>query len=223
MIASKFSLLGLYGGTFDPIHLGHLQIAEELLGIINFHKLIFIPSGTPRLRHAPSASMTQRAEMVGLAIQNMPMFTLDEREIRRTGISVSIDTLQEYRIERTDQEAICFILGMDAFIKLPKWQNWQMLFELCHLIIVNRPGYRTVADDDLLPELKVACKDRWVSHAHDLENQRNGFIFNALTSMHDISATKIRALIANRDSVSHLLPEVVAAYIQANNLYVGKV
>lgn len=221
-MTAKFSLLGLYGGTFDPIHRGHLQIADELLEIINFQKLFFIPSGSPRLRHAPVASMKQRAEMVGLAIKNRPKFVLDEREIHRVGVSASVDTLREYRSEQQASVAICFILGMDAFLKLPKWHDWQALFTLCHFVIVNRPGYQSV-DEGLSPELQVACKRRWVNHAYDLESKASGLVFNAPTSLLDISATQVRALIANGERTDHLLTEEVAAYIQANKLYAGEV
>lgn len=218
----KSSLLGLYGGTFDPIHLGHLQIAKELQEIVKFQQLYFIPSGSPRLRDAPAATMVQRAEMVGLAIQGIPEFVLDEREIHRTGISATVDTLREYRAERKANEAICFILGMDAFMKLPHWQDWQALFTLCHFIIVNRPGYQSV-DEGLPAALQAACKNRWVKQAHDLAYQQSGLIFNAPTSLLDISATEIRAFIANGESVEQLLTEEVAAYIQENNIYAGEV
>ena len=220
----KFSLVGIYGGTFDPIHYGHLRIAEELLDIIDLRNILFVPSGAPRLRTVPAASRNHRAAMVRLAIQGNNMFALDEREIDRPGISTTVESLREYQYELGKNTALCFILGIDAFVKINQWHHWHESFNLCHMIIVARPGYTSIDDYQNLPvDIRKELIARRVLNAGDLGLQMNGFIYTAQTSLLEISASHIRSLIAAGKSTRYLLPEIVSDYIQSNYLYVEKI
>lgn len=220
MSKSGFLLVGIFGGTFDPIHYGHLRIAEEIVETVGLQKMYFVPAGIPRLRHAPVVLSQHRVEIVRLAIQKNPVFVLDEREIYRDGVSYSIDSVCEFKQEFGEEIRLCFVLGVDAFIKLTEWNNWRELFNLCHFIISTRPGYMLTSINELLPkELKKECSQRWVSSADSLKNGTSGLIFIASTTMLDISATSIRAHIAAGRSVRYLVPDIAINYISANKLY----
>lgn len=216
-------MIGIYGGTFDPIHYGHLRIAEELAELIDLSRVIFVPSGTPRLRAAPVASRNHRSYMVSLAIYGNGKFLLDEREIHRNGISTTVESLREYRNEIGDSSALCFLLGIDAFIKINQWYNWQSLFDLCHIIIVPRPGYSFIDDDHYLhDDIKKELISRNVKNPRDLTLQANGFVYCAHTSLLEISASYIRSLIRDGKSIRYLLPDNVSDFIKENGLYIEK-
>lgn len=220
MSNSGSPLVGIFGGTFDPIHYGHLRIAEEIVETVGLQKMYFVPAGIPRLRHSPVASPQHRVEIVRLAIQKNPDFVLDEREIYRDSVSYSIDTAREFKQEFGEEVRLCFILGADAFIKLPEWNNWKELFNLCHFIVSTRPGYTLTLIKELLSkELREECSQRWVSNTESLKKNASGLIFIASTTMLDISATTIRAHIAVGRSVRHLVPSVTVNYISENKLY----
>ena len=220
MSNSGAPLVGIFGGTFDPIHYGHLRIAEEIVKTVGLQKLYFVPAGMPRLRHSPVASPQHRVEIVRLAIQKNPDFVLDEREINRGGVSYSIDTVREFKQEFGEEIRLCFVLGADAFINLPEWNNWKELFNLCHFIVSTRPGYTfTLIKELLSKELREECSQRWVSNTKSLRKETSGLIFIASTTMLDISATSIRAHIADGRSVRHLVPSVTVNYISENKLY----
>ena len=220
MSNSGAPLVGIFGGTFDPIHYGHLRIAEEIVKTVGLQKLYFVPAGMPRLRHSPVASPQHRVEIVRLAIQKNPDFVLDEREIYRDGVSYSIDTVREFKQEFGEEVRLCFVLGADAFINLPEWSNWKELFNLCHFIVSTRPGYTLTLIKELLSkELREECSQRWVSNTESLRKDTSGLIFIASTTMLDISATSIRAHIADGRSVRHLVPSVTVNYISENKLY----
>ena len=220
MSNSGSPLVGIFGGTFDPIHYGHLRVAEEIVETVGLQKMYFVPAGMPRLRHSPVASSQHRVEIVRLAIQKNPDFVLDEREIYRDGVSYSIDTVREFKQEFGEEVRLCFILGADAFIKLPEWNNWKELFNLCHFIVSTRPGYTLTLIKELLSkELREECSQRWVSNTESLKKDTSGLIFIASTTMLDISATSIRAHIAAGRSVRHLVPSVTVNYISENKLY----
>lgn len=219
-IINKLPLIGIYGGTFDPIHFGHLRIAEELCDTIGFQKILFVPSGAPRLRRTPAASRDHRAAMTHLAIQNNPRFELDEREINRPGITTTVQTLREYKRELGDNAALCFILGIDAFIKIDLWTEWLELFDLCHFIIVARPGHASLRETQQLSAVvQQEFSTRHIINATDLTLQSSGFIYTAQTSMLEISASQIRALLSASKSIRYLLPENVLDYIKSNRLY----
>ena len=213
-------LVGIFGGTFDPIHYGHLRIAEEIVETVGLQKMYFVPAGMPRLRHSPVASPKHRVEIVRLAIQKNPAFVLDDREVYRDGVSYSIDSVREFKQEFGEEVRLCLVLGVDAFIKLSKWNNWKELFNLCHFIISTRPGYILTSINELLPkELREECSQRWVSSAESLRKDTGGLIFIASTTMLGISATSIRADIAVGRSVRYLVPGIAINYILANKLY----
>ena len=220
MSNSGSPLVGIFGGTFDPIHYGHLRIAEEIVETVGLQKMYFVPAGIPRLRHSPVASPQHRVEIVRLAIQKNPDFVLDGREIYRDGVSYSIDTVREFKQEFGEEIRLCLVLGADAFIKLPEWNNWKELFNLCHFIVSTRPGYTLTLIKELLSkELREECSQRWVSNTESLKKNASGLIFIASTTMLDISATTIRAHIAVGRSVRHLVPSVTVNYISENKLY----
>lgn len=214
------SLVGMFGGTFDPIHYGHLRVAEEIVEVVGLRKMYFIPAGQPRLRHTPIATPEHRVELVRLAIKENPDFMLDDREIHRDGTSYSIDSVFEIKQELGEADRLCFVIGLDAFIKLPEWKDWREFFNLCHFIITARPGYVFTSIHELLPKrLDEEYSRRWVSSTDSLRNYANGLIFTVSTSMLDISATCIRKKIASGRNVRYLVPDMVISYIKANKLY----
>jgi nicotinate-nucleotide adenylyltransferase len=213
-------LTGIFGGTFDPIHYGHMRVAEEIAEMTRLEEMRIVPAAAPRLRFPPIASIQDRVAMVRLAIEDNPRFILDEREAKRRGASYSIDSLRELKRELGESVILCFVLGADAFMKLPEWHSWRELFGLCHFIIAARPGHALITDPDVLPlALKEECAQRWVSDAGALEHVSCGLIFIAPTTLLDISATRIRACVAAGKSIRYLLPDATLDYIAANHLY----
>lgn len=221
---TEYTLIGIYGGTFDPIHFGHLRIAEELLEILQLDELHFLPAGRPRLRNQPIASRHQRCVMLKKAIRNNPKFRLDSREIRKTGESYSVETLRALHQEFSDKHvAFCFILGADAFLKLPSWYQWHDLFKFCHLIVVNRPGFNQIGRQAELPqELAGECRNRWVERTDLLKQNASGHVYCASTTLLDISATTIRHAILAGKSIRYLLPDSVLNYIYTFHVYHGE-
>ena len=220
---TNISLIGIYGGTFDPLHYGHLRIAEELVESVGFSKLYFIPSGSPRLRQTPGASKYHRVAMLRAAIQDNAKFTLDEREIHRPGESRSVLTLRELRYEFAENAVLCFLMGMDVFVKLPDWYCWRELFKLCHIVIVDRPGCISPKNKNALPEeLNREVMQRQATRASELKKTCSGRVLIVPTTMLDISATLIRDNIAKQKSIRYLLPDTVLEYIETNHLYFPK-
>lgn len=223
MVKSEFPLIGIFGGTFDPIHYGHLRVAEEIAETISMREMRFVPAGIPRLRQPPAASLQHRAAMVRAAIRGNSRFILDEREIRRDGVSYSVESLRELKRELGADVILCFIIGADAFMKLAEWHNWRDLFGLCHFIIAARPGHALTISRDALPgKLAEECAQRWVSGEDSLKRASNGLIFVAPTTLLDISATAIRARVAAGRTVRYLIPDAALDYIAANHLYSGE-
>ncbi|SEL04834.1 nicotinate-nucleotide adenylyltransferase [Nitrosovibrio tenuis] len=213
-------LTGIFGGTFDPIHYGHLRVAEEIAEMIRLDEMRFVPAATPRLRCAPVAMIQHRVAMARLAIQGNSRFVLDEREVHRHGVSYSIDSLWELKQELGESIILCFVIGADAFMKLPEWHSWRELFGLCHFVIAARPGHALMTNPDALPwELKEECAERWAPSTDELGQAPGGLIFIAPTTLLDISATNIRARIAAGKSIRYLLPDATLDYIAANHLY----
>lgn len=206
--------IGIFGGTFDPIHFGHLRPALELLERLSLAEIRFIPCRYPPHRQAPIASPEQRLAMLQLAITGEPGFMVDERELTRLGPSYMVDTLASLRAEK-GSVPLCLILGTDAFRGLPKWHRWVELIELAHFLVVKRPGEPLPQEG----ELRHLLDERCICNPAQLEQQSAGFILPLELTQLEISATRIRTLIRAGWSARYLLPDAVWNYIQMKRLY----
>ena len=182
--------IGLFGGTFDPIHFGHLRTAFELLQALKLAQVRFLPTGDPPHREAPLANAPLRLEMVRAAVQGQSGFGVDDREIRREGVSYTVDTLTELRQENA-LRSLCVLLGMDAFLGMPTWHRWREIFELCHVIVAHRPGWKAPTTGPL-GEVMV---DRGTGSVRDLHASPAGRIYVHGVTQLEIASTDLRALI----------------------------
>jgi len=212
--------IGILGGTFDPIHHGHLRLAQEALEQCRLSEVRFLPSGTPPHRAPPLSSSIQRLQMVQLAVQAQPGFTVDDREINRTNKCYSVDTFSELRAELGAQQPLCLILGSDAFLKLHTWHQWQQLFELTHIVVMQRPG-RPIGNAMAQAEssLNKQYQSRLAPTPQLLHESASGHVVVLDMPQLDISATDIRRRAAQNKNLRYLLPDAVAHYIITNQLY----
>lgn len=214
------SALGLFGGTFDPVHYGHLRAADDVRKALDLGELRLLPAGDPPHRSVPGASAAHRLAMLKLAIEEFPGLAIDAREMARTGKSYTLLTLQELRAE-SPQRPLVLVVGADAFAGLPAWHRWNELFDLAHLVVVTRPG------TDLEGTLSAALDDEWTrrrtTHRGVLETRTAGAILRIRITPQPISATAIRQALSlgpkGIASVRGLLPAAVLAYIERNQLY----
>src|SRR3569832_2107454 len=211
---ARFFMIGLLGGTFDPIHFGHLRPAMDLLDELGLDHVRLIPCGVPPHRAAPRAHAEQRLTMLRLAVSGEPRLRVDERELRRPGPSYMVDTVLSLREELGDTP-LALIIGMDALIGLATWRRWRELVDLCHLIVMERPGGTAPATG----ELAALVAARRVYEVADLRARAaGGLLFHRVTQL-DISASRIRALVGAGKSPRYLLPEAVQDYLRAAQLY----
>ena len=209
------SLRLLYGGTFDPVHAGHLAVARAARDAFAT-EVFFLPAADPPQRPAPGASAEQRVQMIRLAIADESRMLLDQRELRRAGPSYTADTLREFRKELGDQAPLAWVVGADAFRCLAGWHDWQDLFGLAHFVVAERSGRRL---DALDTPLHVACAGRWVDQPSDLAERPAGGLYRLRNVLHPASATGTRdALGEGRADLGWLVPSV-AAFIRENGLY----
>ncbi|WP_405424757.1 nicotinate-nucleotide adenylyltransferase [Pantoea stewartii] len=208
-------LHALFGGTFDPIHFGHLRPAEALAQQTGLARVTLLPNNVPPHRPQPEASPQQRLAMLRCAIRDLPLFDIDTRELQRDTPSWTVDTLEAIRAERGDQP-LGFIIGQDSLLTLAKWHRWQDLLSLCHLLVCQRPGYPTeMATPDMQDWL-----DRHVIHnPQELQQRPAGGIWLAETPRYAISATEIRKRRHQHLACDDLLPASVIDYIDRAGLY----
>ncbi len=211
--------IGIFGGTFDPIHYGHLRLAEEMLELANLQQIRFIPTGTPPHRTAPDVSAQHRSAMVALAIADQPAFILDTREVRRTDKCYTVDTLGELRTELSATQPLCLLMGGDAFLQLHTWHAWEKLFELVHIVVGYRPGFAIAERIHAAPGALQQHYQKRLCAAVDLSRQACGGIAELAIPKLEISATMIRSRVAGNRSIRYLLPNPVADYIQQHHLY----
>ncbi len=209
--------IGIFGGTFDPIHFGHLRTAFELLQALKLNEIRFMPAGNPPHREVTVASPAERYAMVKAAIAGQPGFVVDDREIRREGLSYSVDTMRTLRADFPDH-SLSLIVGMDAFLGLPKWHQWRELLELAHLVVAHRPGWRAPSMGPL-GELLV---DRGTGRIGDLHERRAGCIYIHAVTQLEISSTEVRKLIAAGRDPRYLMPDGVREIIEQTGCYRSK-
>lgn len=207
------NMLGILGGTFDPIHYGHLRLALEFADGLGLTEVRLIPAGAPPHRDAPAAAAALRAAMVATAVANEPRLRLDRRELERPGPSYAVDTLESLRREHP-HTPLCFLMGMDAFQGLHRWHRWQRIPELAHIGIAGRPGSRP--PHGLPGEL---LQRRQVDTPSQLNETLAGRIHILQVPMLDISASHIRRLVAAGRNPRFLLPDSALALIHRHGLY----
>ena len=211
---------GLFGGTFDPIHIGHLRCAEEMIEIFDLNRIIFVPASRPP--HKITASITpfyHREQMIRLAIEGNPAFSFSDVENRRTGTSYSVETveylLDKYRLENLE---LYFILGQDAFHAIRTWKDWERLLLLCHFAVMTRPGYVNQGLDAILsPEIAARF-----TYDETLKGYRGetgqAILFREVTFL-DIASSNIRKRAREGKTINYLVTDTVRHYIVKNTLY----
>ncbi|MGD8977472.1 MAG: nicotinate-nucleotide adenylyltransferase [Gammaproteobacteria bacterium] len=211
---SQLDPMAIFGGTFDPIHYGHLRTAFELMESLRLPEVRFLPAGTPPHRERPVADAQVRLDMVRAAIGGQPGFVVDDRELHREGPSYSVDTLLDLRAEYAHR-SICLVVGMDAFLDLPKWYHWREILQLAHVVVAHRPGWR-VPDMGPLSELLV---DRGTGRVGDLHESRAGRIYIHAVTQLEISSTAIREFVLNGGDPRFLMPDAVRKVILESGCY----
>jgi nicotinate-nucleotide adenylyltransferase len=204
-------MIGIFGGTFDPIHYGHLRSALEVKEIFGLTEVRLIPSAQPPHREQPAATALMRLQMLELAIKNQPGLIIDTRELNRHGASYMVDTLKSLRLEFRDEPLLLFI-GSDAFNHLKTWHQWQDLFDTAHIVVMTRPGFE-------IQNLDVFFKVRLAGEITELAQNTAGKLYFQQVTQLDISATAIRNMIAEQHNPGFLLPDSVIAYIRQHKLY----
>lgn len=211
--------IGVMGGTFDPIHTGHLRMAEEMAETLNLSQVRFIPAGQPPHRGMPRTSALHRLEMVRRAVAGNPRFTVDAREVEQPAPSYTVDTLTTLRAELGPDQPLWLLLGADAFAGLPGWHEWRQLFALANIVVATRPDAGATRPDALGAELKQELAHRQVS-AGSATGPAGALVLQNMTAL-DISATRIRATLARQGSARYLLPDAVLDYIHHQQLYLS--
>jgi nicotinate-nucleotide adenylyltransferase len=208
------SPLGVFGGTFDPIHYGHLRTAFELLQVLRLDELRFVPAGSPPHRDSPLADGALRLAMVRAAIGDQPGFAVDDREVHRRGPSYTVTTLAELRAELSGRP-VCLVVGMDAFLGLPTWHRWREIFDLAHVAVAHRPGWRAPTGGPL-GQLLV---ERGTSRVDDLHETAAGRIFVHPVTQLEISSTDLRNIIVSGRDPRYLMPDAVRDILRDTGCY----
>ncbi|AWY41381.1 nicotinate-nucleotide adenylyltransferase [Pseudomonas putida] len=206
--------IGVLGGTFDPVHIGHLRGALEVAESLALDELRLIPSARPPHRDLPQVSAKDRLAMVKCAVAGVAPLVVDDRELQRDKPSYTIDTLESMRAEMAEQTQVFLLLGWDAFCGLPTWHRWEELLQHCHILVLQRPD----ADSEPPDALRNLLAARSVSDPLALKGPSGQIAFVWQTPL-AVSATQIRQLLASGKSVRFLVPDAVLAYIDAHGLY----
>ncbi|MGC4008688.1 MAG: nicotinate-nucleotide adenylyltransferase [Pseudomonas sp.] len=206
--------VGLFGGTFDPVHIGHLRSALEMAEQFEFDELRLIPNFRPPHRDTPQVKPEQRLAMVELAVAGVDPLVVDDRELKRDKPSYTIDTLESLRGELDVQDQLFLLVGWDAFCGLPAWHRWEELLEHCHIVVLQRPD----ADSEPPEDLRDLLAARSVADPKAMTGPAGQITFVWQTPL-AVSATQIRQLLSQGRSVRYLVPDAVLNYIEAHGLY----
>ena len=217
----SFKLIGVFGGTFDPIHYGHIKLAQAWKSFASLSKVLFIPSGL-----APHKNIVlenkHRLEMLNLALEPYAEFLTDDREIKKyqndLQVSYTIETLKRLTQEKEESQALCFLMGSDAFLKLESWHLWNELFNYCHILVVERRE-SPIFEEQLTSALKKEWAERLTQNVEDLRTSSHGLIMTKTFEYIDISSSQIRDTIYSNKNLINLLPAGVADYINLHKLY----
>lgn len=222
--------IGIFGGTFDPIHVGHLRTAHELMTGLDLAGIRFIPSRVPPHRPPTVAPEALRLRMLEAALENLPGFRVDDRELLRPGPSFMVDTLASLRAE-VGQQPLCLLLGFDAFLGLPTWDRWPELLALAHIVVARRPGFPASEDgpmpgllpDQLLGQLPGEAGNLLRSHItadrKDLVRWPAGRVLTRNVTQLEISSSAIRDLVAAGGDPRFLVPDAVRDLIMKTHIY----
>jgi len=208
--------MGVFGGTFDPIHYGHLRSAFEMLQALRFDEVRFIPCGDPPHRGATFADAELRFRMVDAAISGQDGFVSDDRELRREGLSYSIDTLIDLR-EEFPERSLGLIVGMDAFLGLPQWHRWDEILKFAHIVVAHRPGWKA---PDIGP-LGDLITEHGTHRVDDLHEASCGRIHIHAVTQLEIASTEIRDLVAAGRDPRFLMPDAVRDVIEETGIYMN--
>jgi len=211
---ARMQPIGIYGGTFDPIHYGHLRTALELLETLALTQVCFVPCANPPHRSTPMTDGALRLRMVEAAIRDQPGFVADDRELKRSGLSYTADTLNSFRSEYPDR-SLCLLLGMDAFLTLPQWHNWRELLDLAHIVVAHRPGWKAPA----VGTLGELLLERRTVDAADLQRASFGRIHVQAVTQLEISSTDLRTSIRAGFDPRFLMPDSVRQIIIETECY----
>lgn len=215
--------IGIFGGTFDPIHFGHLRLAEEARETLGLEQVLLIPSGTPPHRERPRTAAADRLAMARLAVAGNSSLVVDPAEAESQGPGYTVVTLERLRARFGPRRPLVLLLGADAYAGLPSWHRWRELFALAHLAVASRPGHppqRQGSSGLPVEPLTAECGPRMRTHAEDLGNTPAGCVLPFEMTPLAISASQIRAQLAAGRSVRYLLPDSVLDYIRFHRLYV---
>ena len=204
-------MIGIYGGTFNPVHYGHLRTALEIKNLLGLSELRLVPCRLPPHRDEPDVSAEQRFAMLQLAIAGCEGMLVDPCELEREGPSYMVDTLTALR-QSLPNETLVLIMGMDAFMGLDRWSRWQQLFDLAHIVVMTRPGFN-------IETLGAVFATRLAKNIEQLKQQSAGGLWFQEVTQLNISATQIRGLLANQGDVRFLMPEQVLDFIEKHGLY----
>ncbi|HLR87421.1 MAG TPA: nicotinate-nucleotide adenylyltransferase [Wenzhouxiangella sp.] len=205
----------MFGGTFDPVHFGHLRAASEINEQLGADDFRLIPAGRPDHRQPPDASARHRLAMLRLALSAWPDLRVDAREVQRPGSSWTVETLESLRNEIGAERPLAFCVGQDAANQLHRWHRWRDLLDLAHLVIMRRPQSRA----DYAPEAERLLSDRRVDGSSALLGAASGSVLRLEITPLAISSTAIRALVAKDKNPRFLLPDSVLGYIREHDLY----
>ncbi|MGB2180145.1 MAG: nicotinate-nucleotide adenylyltransferase [Porticoccaceae bacterium] len=207
--------VALLGGTFNPIHFGHLNLANCLVDYLQVESMRMIPCAIPPHRETPSVSAEQRLAMLQLAIDDHPLLTSDDLELRKSTPSYSIETVQQIRQQVGEETPLFFCIGMDSLLTIDSWHHWQQLLDYCHLAICPRPGYKLPIKGHLAEWIEQNLCD-------DIERVKTlaqGCLHLCKIPLKDISSTAIRDSIKCAQSIDHLTPKSVVNFITKHSLY----
>ncbi len=198
-------MIGIYGGSFDPVHLGHLKTATSIKNELDIERLFLLPCYEPVHKPSLNYSSEQRLEMLSLAIKDYPELEIDTKEILREGSSFMIDTLMEL-VQEFKKNTICLIIGMDSFVNFKTWKRWNEFANLVHIVVLPRSGVQ--------PEEKSLDTFKLAKNKDHLKSEQNGLLYFSNSEVIDISSTDIRGKIANNQDLDNLIPSPVLNFLQ---------